>query len=65
VTTVDRINELRAKRATQVAEVEALDAEIAQLVRQAIDEGTGPTELAKAIGITRARIYQIAGRTLS
>lgn len=44
------------------AEVESLDTEIAELIRQAIDDGHGPTEIARELGITRARVYQIIGR---
>ena len=53
---------LRAQRASAYAEVEALDAQIADLIRQAISDGHGPTEIAKELGITRARVYQIIGR---
>jgi DNA-directed RNA polymerase specialized sigma subunit len=59
MSTVDRINERRALRAKVSAEVDILDAEISDLIRQALKEGLGPTELAKQIGISRARIYQI------
>lgn len=59
MTTVDRINERRAQRASLVAEVDALDTEIADLIRRALSEGIGPTDLAKRIGVSRARIYQI------
>lgn len=58
----ERIRTLRARRAELSAEVEALDAEIAALIRQAIDEQHGPTEIARELGITRARVYQIIGR---
>lgn len=57
--TVERINELRAQRAAKAAEVDELDAEITLLIRQALDEGIGPTELARRIGVSRVRIYQI------
>lgn len=58
----ERIRTLRARRAELSAEVEALDTEIASLIRQAIDEKHGPTEIARELGITRARVYQIIGR---
>lgn len=58
----EQIRMLRAQRASAYAEVEALDAQIADLIRQAISDGHGPTEIAKELGITRARVYQIIGR---
>lgn len=59
MTTVDRILELRSQRAAMADRLDALDSEIADLIRQALSEKIGPTELAKQIGISRARIYQI------
>lgn len=56
------IRQLRARRATAAAELEALDARISTLIKQAIDDGHGPTEIARELGITRARVYQIIGR---
>ncbi|MGV0595711.1 hypothetical protein [Mycolicibacterium porcinum] len=58
----EQIRTLRARRAELSAEVEVLDAQIAELIRQAIDDGHGPTEIARELGITRARVYQIVGR---
>ena len=58
----EQIRTLRARRAELSAEVETLDTEIASLIRQAIDDGHGPTEIARELGITRARVYQIVGR---
>jgi plasmid maintenance system antidote protein VapI len=55
---IERIKDLRARRAEQAAAMEVLDAEIARLIREAITEH-GPTKLAKELGITRARVYQI------
>ncbi|WP_019342892.1 helix-turn-helix domain-containing protein [Mycolicibacterium conceptionense] len=58
----EQLRTLRAQRAAAYAEVEALDARIAEMIRQAITDGHGPTEIAKELGITRARVYQIIGR---
>jgi hypothetical protein len=59
---VDRIKRLRALRASRAADIEALDGEISDLIRQALQEGVAAAELAKELGVTRARIYQIRGR---
>lgn len=62
---VARINRIREKRAAKAAEVAAMDTEIANLIREAVNAGHRPTALADAIGITRARVYQLltkAGR---
>ncbi|WP_301121033.1 helix-turn-helix domain-containing protein [Mycolicibacterium fortuitum] len=58
----ERIRTLRARRAELASEVEALDNEIAVLIRQA-NEDHGATEIARELGITRARVYQIIRRS--
>lgn len=55
----EEINKLRAQRARDAAQLDALDDRITQLIRQAVTEGHGPTEIARKIGVTRARVYQI------
>ncbi|WPH57652.1 hypothetical protein [Mycobacterium phage WXIN] len=57
----EQLRTLRAKRAAAYAEVEALDDQIADLIRRAYGDGHGPTEIANEIGISRARVYQILG----
>lgn len=59
---VERIKRLRAIRASKAADIDALDTEIAELIRQALREGASAADLAKELGITRARVYQIRGR---
>lgn len=58
----DEINELKAQRAIDAARLDALDARIAQLIQKAAKQGHGPTEIAREIGVTRARIHQILGK---
>ena len=61
VADLERIKELRARRAALAADLDALDVEVAILIKEALAEH-GPTELAEKLGISRARIYQIRGR---
>lgn len=58
----DGLAALRTQRAAKAAIMSDIDTEIASLIRQAIDEKHGPTEIARELGITRARVYQIIGR---
>ncbi|AUX81952.1 hypothetical protein SEA_FRANKIE_26 [Mycobacterium phage Frankie] len=57
----EEIRKLRAERAGIVGKVEALDARIAELIREASAAGHKPTEIAREIGISRGRVYQILG----
>lgn len=56
---VEHIKQLRAQRAHAAETVDALDTAIAHAITEALAEGYSPTKLAKDLGITRARIYQI------
>lgn len=57
--TSDAIEANRAERAEHTARIEALDAELVQLVKQGFAEKIPATELAAKAGVSRARIYQI------
>lgn len=59
MSTADEIRANRAKRRKAVERVEKIDAELAELVRKALAEGIGPTEIARVAGLSRERIYQI------
>lgn len=58
VADLQRIKKLRAERAMKAADLDALDAQIACLIKDAATE-YGPTQLAAELGVSRARIYQI------
>lgn len=58
VADIQHIKDLRAERAAKAADLDALDAEIAALIKAAFTEYSA-TELAEELGISRARIYQI------
>lgn len=55
--------EIAASRAERLIEaresVARKEQEVAEAVRGALAEGASATELAKAVGISRARVYQI------
>lgn len=56
---LDAIRANRAQHREHIAEVDALDAHLRELVKAAFDQGhTGP-ELASVLGISKERVYQI------
>lgn len=57
--TTEEIRANRTKRRKAMERVEVIDAELAELVKRALSEGMGPTEIARIAGLSRERIYQI------
>lgn len=55
----DDIRRNREKRKRAVARIEQIDAELAALVKKALAEGVGPTQIARIAGLSRERVYQI------
>ena len=59
------MNELEAvadtarRRAEAQAALDALDAELQQRVREAFTSGHGGTAIARASGLSRARVFQV------
>ena len=57
--TADEIRANRAKRQEAMECIARIDAELAELIKRALAEGLGPTEIARIAGMSRERVYQI------
>ncbi|WP_068165053.1 hypothetical protein [Rhodococcus phenolicus] len=57
--TLEGLEDARTRRAALVAQIEAIDAEIRDLVQAGVAEGLTGGEMAEAAGLTKQRISQI------